>query len=140
MSTLFLEKQLHPFDILFRNLYESNAQFAPAIEAKINHPVDIYENKKGLHFEIACTGLEKSDINISIEGDVLKISYNKTDNESITEYTYIHKGIARRSFSLGYKIASKYDLSKAEAEMKNGLLKLSIPYADAAKPLLLKIK
>ena len=140
MSTLFLEKQLHPFDILFRNLYESNAQFAPAIEAKINHPVDIYELKKGLHFEIACTGLEKSDINISIEGDVLKISYNKTDNESFTECTYIHKGIAKRSFSLGYKIASKYDLSKAEAEMKNGLLKLSIPYADTAKPLLLKIK
>ena len=142
MSTLFLEKQLHPFDILFRNLYESNAQFAPAIEAKINHPVDIYENKKGLHFEIACTGLEKSDINISIEGDVLKISYNKIEDKccDVNECTYIHKGIARRSFSLGYKIASKYDLSKAEAEMKNGLLKIIIPYADTAKPLLLKIK
>jgi HSP20 family molecular chaperone IbpA len=53
---------------------------------------------------------------------------------------YQVKGIARRSFNLGYKIASRFDLSKAEAEMKNGLLVISIPFAEEAKPKTLKIK
>ena len=132
---------MDPFDIVWKNFFDGQSNFN-TLQQKINYPVDIYENKKGLHFEIACTGLEKSDVNISIEGDTLKISYVKTEDKccDVNECTYIHKGIARRSFSLGYKVASKYDLSKAEAEMKNGLLKISIPYADTAKPLLLKIK
>lgn len=142
MSTLFFENQLHPFDILFRNLYESDGQFAPASKANVNHPLDLYENEKGLHFEIACTGLDSKDVTLSIEGDILKISYNKLDSKGCEngDCNYIHKGIAKRSFNLAYKIASKYDLSKSEAEMKNGLLKISIPFAEASKPKLLNIK
>ena len=143
MSTLFLEKELTPFDILFRNLFESNAKFTPAIEAKIPHPLDIYENSKGLHFEVACTGLNKEDVNVDIEGDVLKISYNKPKDEQCCEAgdcTYIYRGVSKRSFNLAYKIASKFDLSGSQAEMANGLIKISIPFSEASKPKSLKIK
>jgi len=130
---------MHPFDILFRNFFDANAHFAPATETKAPHPVDIYENQNGLYFEIACTGLDKDEVSIDIEGDILKVSHNKEDKaESL--HGYIYKGIAKRSFNLGYKISSKFNLSKAEAEMKNGLLKISIPFADEAKPKSLKIK
>jgi HSP20 family protein len=133
MSTLF------PYDLLFRDFFKSELDFQPAASAKIQHPVDIFETKNGLHFEIACTGLSKSDIELNIEGDILKISYNKIP-EQYEDRHYIHSGIAKRSFNLGYKIASKFDLSKAEAMMENGLLAIRIPYADEAKPKMLKIK
>ena len=143
MSTLFRENYISPFDLLFRDFFKSELDFQPAIEAKISHPVDIFENKHGLHFDVACTGLSKEDIEINIEGDVLRISYNKSKDEACcetNECSYIHKGIAKRSFNLGYKIASKFDLSKAEAMMENGLLAIRIPFADEAKPKTLKIK
>lgn len=143
MSTLFDETYVSPFDLLFRDFFKSELDFQPATQAKITHPVDIYENKNGLHFEIACTGLTKSDIQIDIEGDVLKINYNKPKEEDcceVNDCNYIYKGVARRSFNLGYKIASKFDLSQAEASMKNGLLKISVPYAESSKPKVLKIK
>ena len=133
MSTLF------PYDLLFRDFFKSELDFQPAASAKIQHPVDIFETKNGLHFEIACTDLSKSDIELNIEGDILKISYNKIP-EQYEDRHYIHSGIAKRSFNLGYKIASKFDLSKAEAMMENGLLAIRIPYADEAKPKMLKIK
>ena len=132
-----------PFDILVKNFFESSSPFTPAIEAKISHPVDIYENKEGLFFEIACTGLTKKQIDLSIEGDILKVSYAKEQDDKcceINDCDYIHKGIARRSFNLGYKVASKFKLSDATAEMKNGLLKISVPFAEEAKPKALKIK
>jgi HSP20 family molecular chaperone IbpA len=132
-----------PFDIIVKNFFESSSPFTPAIEAKISHPVDIYENKEGLYFEIACTGLTKEQVNLSIEGDILKVSYAKEqDNKccEVNDCEYIHKGIARRSFSLGYKVASRYDLSQAEAEMENGLLKVYVPFAKESQLKTLKIK
>ena len=143
MSTLFYERSLSPFDLLFKDFFKSDLHFQPATQAKISHPVDIYENKNGLHFEVACTGLTKKDIELNIEGDILKISYNKSQNEDcceVNDCNYIHRGIARRSFNLGYKIASKFSLANATAEMENGLLTITIPFAEEAKPKVLKIK
>jgi HSP20 family protein len=128
-----------PFDILVKNFFEADSKFFPAAETKSPHPVDIYETKSGLHLEVACTGLSKEDVEINIENDILKMSYNK-QTELNEDRIYQVKGIARRSFNLGYKIASRFDLSKAEAEMKNGLLVISIPFAEEAKPKTLKIK
>jgi HSP20 family protein len=139
----FIEKQLQPFDILFKNFFESASPFTPAIEARHSHPVDIYENDEGLFFEVACTGLTKDQVNLSLEGDILKIGYEKPEEEKYhnrENCNYIHKGISKRSFNLGYKVANKYDLSQAEAEMENGLLKIHVPFAKESKPKLLKIK
>jgi HSP20 family protein len=142
MSTLFRENYFSPFDLLFKDFFKSELNFQPAIEAKIPHPVDIFENPEGLHFEVACTGLIKEDVELHIEGDLLVIRYDKSQSilQDRSNYNYIHRGITRRSFSLGYKIASKFDLSKAEAMMENGLLSISIPFAEEAKPKYLKIK
>jgi HSP20 family protein len=137
MSTLF------PYDLLFRDFFKSELDFQPATQAKFTHPVDIFENKHGLHFDIACTGLSKEDVEINIEGDVLKVSYTKPQDEEcceVNDCTYIHRGVAKRSFNLGYKIAPKFNLSKAEAMMENGLLGIRIPFADEAKPKTIKIK
>ena len=139
MSTLFLERQLSPFDLLFKDFFKSELDFQPANQAKFTHPVDIFETKHGLYFEVACTGLSKEDVDISIEGDILKISYNKLPEQHDDRH-YIHSGVAKRSFNLGYKIASKFDLSKTEAMMENGLLALRIPFAEEAKPKTIKIK
>ena len=134
MSTLF------PYDLLFRDFFKSDLDFQPATTAKFTHPVDIFETKHGLHFEVACTGLSKEDIDLNIEGDILKISYQRFEKKEYEDRTYIHQGVAKRSFNLGYKIASKFDLSQAEAMMENGLLAIRIPYAEEAKPKTLKIK
>jgi molecular chaperone IbpA len=137
--TFIQPRGVDPFDILVRNFFNSEHTFAPVFDAKIQHPVDILETQDGLHFEIACTGLTKKDIEINIEGDVLRVTYNK-DEDNAPEGTWIHRGIARRSFNLGYKIAPKFSLANADAEMKDGLLRIMIPYADEAKPKVLKIK
>ena len=139
MSTLFLERHISPFDILFRNLFNAEEQFAPALQSKQPHPVNIFYDDKGLHFEVACTGLTKKEVDINIEGDILKISYKKPETEEFHEGT-IYNGLSKKSFNLGYKIAPKFDLSEATAELANGLLTIFIPIAEEAKPKSIKIK
>jgi HSP20 family protein len=127
------------FDILFRNLFDTDSHFNTLSGVKNSHPVDIYEDANGLTFEIACTGLSKEDLDLSIEHDVLRVFYKKQHQEE-TERIYQTRGIARRSFDLAYKIAPKFNLSKANASMEDGLLIISMPFAEEAKAKQLAIK
>ena len=135
MSTNFNE-----FDILFHNFFHPTSGFLSAATAKQPHPLNIFYTEDKLHFELACTGLTKEDVKVNIEEDILKISYKKPEDDDTLHPGTIHRGLARRSFDLGYKISAKYDLSKAEAKLENGLLEIAIPISEKAKPKTLKIK
>ena len=135
MSTLFYER--NPFDILVRNFFQDAGAYRPLAESKLPHPVDIYERDNGLGLDIACTGISKEDIEILIEGNIIRVNYDKPKEEDLGEF--IHRGIAKRSFNLGWKIDSKFNLSQASAEFKNGLLLVIIPFAKGSEPKTLTI-
>ena len=135
MNTLIYER--NPFDILVRNFFQDAGAFRPLAESKLPHPVDIYERDNGLGLDIACTGIAKEDIEILTEGNIIRVNYDKPKEEDLGEF--IHRGIAKRSFNLGWKIDSKFDLNKATAEFKNGLLQIIIPFAKGSEPKTLKI-
>jgi len=103
----------------------------------MNYPVDIYTTDKGIQFEIAAVGKDKSDIEILTEGETLRIKYQKNVEE---QRDFIHKGIAKRDFDFAWKISKELDLSKAEASMAKGLLIISIPYAKDRAPKQIVIK
>lgn len=135
MSTLFYER--NPFDILVRNFFQDASSYRPLAESKLPHPLDIYERDNGLGIDIACTGIDKEDIEILIEGNIIRVNYERPKAE--IDDQYIHKGIAKRSFNLGWKIDSRFNLSKATAEFKNGLLQIVIPFAKGSETKTLKI-
>tara|TARA_R110002072_G_scaffold7239_8_gene39745 strand:- start:10538 stop:10975 length:438 start_codon:yes stop_codon:yes gene_type:complete len=144
MSNIFQER--NPFDILVRNFLQKTQTYQTLEESKLPHPVDIYEVENGLGLDIACTGIPKEDIEILIEGNIIKINYNKPKDDcqcapecDCSQMEYIHRGIAKRSFNLGWKIDSRFDLQKAKAEFKNGLLQVAIPFAKGKESKTLKI-
>jgi len=128
---------IDPFDIVWKNFFDVNSQFN-TFENKINYPVDILETENGLRFELAVVGLSESDLDIQVDGDTLRITYNKPETEEIK--SYLQKGIARRSFDLAWKVASKFELSNLQASLDKGLLILDIPYAAEKAPKKIEIK
>ena len=128
---------IDPFDIVWKNFFDVNSQFN-TFENKINYPVDILETEDGLRFELAVVGLSESDLDIQVDGDTLRVTYNKPENEEIK--SYLQKGIAKRSFDLAWKVASKFELSKLQATLDKGLLVLDIPYAAEKAPRKIEIK
>jgi HSP20 family molecular chaperone IbpA len=129
---------LSPFDILIKDFFNQDTEFRPAHQTKINHPVDIYEANDGLNIDIACVGLTKKDIEITVEGDILKVEYNR--DKSKNDETYVHRNIAKRSFNLGWRISRRFDLSKLNAKLELGLLQLSAPLTEDNKPKTVTIK
>ena len=141
MGTLFLERKYSPLDILVKNFFQADQEeFTTPNNRILNHPVDIYEDKTGLFFDIACTGLTKKQIDIKVEDDILRVSYDKQDKGKDSNLHFYHSGIAKRSFNLGWKIARRFELAKIEATMTAGLLKLFIPLTPESKPKTVSIK
>lgn len=126
MTAFFRPFELDPFDLLWKDLKETQAHFS-AITQRVTHPVDIYETETGIRFEVAAVGLNVEDIDISIENDSLRICYDKPAQQ---EQQPIYKGIKRSGFDLTWKISTKFDLNKLEASLDKGLLTLSIPVAE----------
>ena len=127
-----------PFDVLFKDFFKTDGEYTPFNTIKVNHPVDIYEADQGLNIDIACVGLTKRDIDLTIEGDILRIEYKKEHISSEAEY--IQRNIAKRAFNFGWRISRRFDLSVLEASLENGLLHLYAPLADEAKPKTVMIK
>ena len=140
MGTILLERQFSPLDILVKNFFNAEEQFQTPTNRIINHPVDVYEDQHGLYFDIACTGLTKKQIDIKVEDDILRVSYTKKEDKEDKDLHIYHSGIAKRSFNIGWKIARRFELSKIEATMKDGLLKLFIPLQPESKPKTVSIK
>lgn len=137
MTQLLNRWAMDPLDIVWKNFFDTNSRFN-TIQEKINYPVDIYETDKGLRFELAVVGLDKSDLDITVDGDTLRISHEKAEEEELKNY--VQRGIARRSFDLAWKVAGKFNLTKLTAEMDKGLLIVDVPYADSKEPKKITIK
>ena len=140
MGNLFLDNRLFPTDLLFRNFFENDTTFQSYTETKPNYPVDIATTDTGLVIEIAAVGIDKKDINIETADNTLKVIYEKGQDDSPKEFDYIHRGIARRAFNLGWKISPKCDITKFSATMDKGLLSISIPFTKEATPKTVTIK
>jgi HSP20 family molecular chaperone IbpA len=127
MTQLLRPFELDPFDLLWRDLIDTQSHFS-AITQKVTHPVDIFETQDGILFEVAAVGLDQEDIEILIEADQLRIKYEKV--KPFNQDAAIYRGIKRSGFDLSWKISTKFDLSQLTANLDKGLLSLSIPVAE----------
>jgi len=138
---LFDPRVFSPLDVLVKDFFNEKAEFAQPDNRNVNQPVDIFEDENGLTFEVACTGIPKELVEIELKGDYLCVKYDKkTLPKNESERRYYHSSVKKSSFNIGWKVARRFALAKAKAEMSDGLLVVTIPYADENKPKTLTIK
>ncbi len=144
MTRQLLGERLLSTDLLFKNFFDTNVGFGSFIDSKPDYPVDVFTKNDTLCFDIACVGLEKDDIMVSVEGNTLKVAYKKPTIESHPSDeeapAFMHRGIARRSFDMGWKVSPDYDLRQLDAAMRNGLLQITVPKSEKAKAKVITIK
>lgn len=73
----------------------------------------------------ALAGFSKEDIDIDVSEDYLKIKINKAKTKE-NDDAYLHKGIARRSINVAYKLFG-VDVKNIDASFENGELSISLP-------------
>jgi HSP20 family molecular chaperone IbpA len=94
---------------------------------------DIFETDGSLEVVLEMPGVDRSNVNITVEDDVLEVrgTIEFTRYQGLRPiYTEYPVGHHRRSFSLSNRI----DQHKISAEMKDGVLTVTLPKAEQVKP------
>ena len=100
------------FDDFFESIHNVEKTYPPYNIQRTGD--DIYT------LEMAVAGFKKSDISVSIENNVLKVTGEQKKNEA----DYIHKGMATRNFLRAFTLARHMEVD--QAKMEDGLLKVKI--------------
>ena len=103
-------------------------------------PVDVYETKDSLVIKASTPGVRPEDIDISISGDNLTIKGETHSEEEVKKENYFRQERRYGTFARSIQLPGSLKTDNAEASFENGVLTLTIPRADEAKPRQIKIK
>ena len=101
------------FDRLF-NLHETTKNYPPYNLIQVNNVES--------HLEIALAGFKKGEVNVFTEYGKLFVEGQREDTES--EKTFIHKGLAQRSFKRAWTLSDDTEVSNVTFE--DGLLRIEL--------------
>ena len=96
--------------------------------------VNIQEDDKQFTLEMAVPGFNKSDFVIDLENETLSISTEIKTEESETKDDYTRKEFGYASFKRSFILPDTVDGDKIEAAYTDGILSLTIPKREEAKP------
>lgn len=94
---------------------------------------NLYDAGDYLEMRVEAPGMTKDDLAVKIQGNYLEISGTRKSDapEGFTAHR-VERGAA--SFSRSFTLPSDVNPEKVEARLVNGLLTLTLPKAEAAKP------
>jgi len=117
---------------------ERGRPLATREEAKyISPPVDIYETEDALMVLADMPGIQKDDLDIRVEDDILTIRGNTTYEQPSN---LLRGEFNLMSFYRQFRLNEEVDQSKISAEIKHGVLTIMLPKAEKAKPKQISVK
>ena len=116
-------------------------------EATLAFPVDLSETDGHVVVKAALPGIQPEDVDISFSDGVLTIkgetkSEEKSEAEDLPagRRNYHRREIRYGAFSRAITLPAEVDDAKAEAEFQDGVLTVTLPKADEARPKQIKVK
>jgi HSP20 family protein len=99
---------------------------------------DIFEAENALHVVLEMPGAEKDNINVSVREGVLSID-GRLD---FSKYKDLHPLYTDNvgNYSRSFRLSSAIDQTKIVAELRDGVLSLTLPKVEEAKPRAIQIK
>ena len=96
--------------------------------------LDAYEEGDTLVVEAHLPGLKPEDLDINVEQGVLAISGQTTAEEERTGRNYLIREHRTGRFSRSLRLPATYNPDACQANFEHGVLRLSFPKSESAKP------
>jgi HSP20 family protein len=108
-------------------------EFFPVVKHNSSPAVNIREDDKNYVLDFAIPGLEKKDMKIDINEDVLTVSSEVKKESEENKDGYKRKEFIYSSFSRSFYIPENVNREKIEAAYKDGVLTVSLPKQEEEK-------
>jgi HSP20 family protein len=118
---------------------EAEHQRFPEFQNAFTPPIDIHEGPEGLTLEADLPGATERNLRIQLEDNVLTL-YAKIDSPVPEGARLVHEEYRLGDFHRSFILSDEVDREQITAELKNGVLRLTLPKAERARTRRIEIK
>jgi HSP20 family protein len=121
------------FSPFLSNLFDDD--FFPVLTGRNSSmpAVNIKENEKNFTLELAVPGIDKKDLKIDINEDVLTISHETKNESEESQDGYKRKEFSYSSFCRSFYVPENVNVDKIGANYKDGVLIVELPKNEEEK-------
>jgi len=101
--------------------------------------VDIYETEHELVVKADIPDIKPDELDIRVENNILTIRGERKFEKKVKDDNYLRVERSYGSFSRSFSLANTVNAEAIKADYKNGVLTLSIPKREEAKPKQIKV-
>ncbi len=96
--------------------------------------VDIAENESNFVLSAELPGMNREDIQVSLEDGVLTVSGERKFEEEKEGKNYLHRERTYGRFTRSFQMGKNVQADKISASYKDGVLHITLPKAEEVKP------
>ena len=101
--------------------------------------VDIYESEHELVVKADLPDIKPEELDIRVENNILTIRGERKFEKKVNENNYLRVERSFGSFSRSFSLANTVNTEAIKAEYKDGVLTLTVPKREEAKPKQIKV-
>jgi len=111
-----------------------------SVEAGVFPPINITQDNDSIYVRAEVPGINANDLEISAQGRRLSISGKRAIAKESDRASYHRKERAEGEFNRTVALPSEFEVAKVDARYKNGILTVTLPKAEVAKPRQIQVK
>lgn len=121
-------------------LFESTGENWPKVQMSATPSINVYEKGKSIIVEADVPGIKEEDLSIEVGEDTLSIAGSRKSTSEIKEENYYRQEASFGEFTRTVQLPVIVDKEKAQAELKDGQLTITLAKKGAVAPKVTKIK
>jgi HSP20 family protein len=121
------------FDESFRGVSRGGAEEDWA-QGAWSPAVDIYEKDGTIVLKAELPGIEPKDVDVRVENNILTLKGERRFEAEVQQESYQRVERAYGAFSRSFTLPTVVDTDNIKAEFKDGVLRMSLPKKEEAKP------
>ncbi len=130
-------------DRLFGGVLNTSPALAPPdfdTETAISPTLNLWEDDNAIHVEAEMPGFKRDDLDISIDGDRLTIKGERSGEKEEEGRQYHRRERWMGRFARAITLPVPIDATKVSASLTSGVLTLTLPRREDAKPRKITVK
>lgn len=117
-----------PLSDLFQDLFgDSSKEKMEYKNYECAPSANILENNQGFELQLAIPGIQKEDVKISLEKNILNVSSEKEAAKIDEDTRFTRREFVFGTFSRSFTLPDTIDTDKIGADFKDGILKITLP-------------
>jgi HSP20 family protein len=128
------ERMNRLFDEAFRSNPRANGEDDWALGGSWAPAVDIYEQEGNIVLKAELPGVDAKNVDIHVENNVLTLRGERKFDHEVKRDNYHRVERAYGTFARSFTLPNVVDTERINAEYKDGVLRVTLPKKEEAKP------